>query len=404
MGRLLRLRPLLVLAGLLLGGACADTATNPSPVTVRDSAGITVVENPAPGDDAILSWSVDEVPRLDVGSLDGPETHQLFRVQDVHVLPDRRVVVADGGSGEIRFYDLEGRHLESWGGQGEGPGEFRMPVSLLPWPAGDSLGVWDGRLRRLTVYGPGGEVGRTLSFPEVAGVPSPSLTDLLPDGGLVLTGIEFRFQDSPELVRPPIHGMVVEPDGTLRDTLGALPGSEAVIRTSEQAVNILRVPFARTSVTQVVGDEVIFTPNDAWELRYHGPAGALRRIVRLARPPRAVTEGDLEALREHRVAQAPEAQRAGVRAANSNVLHPETMPAFQRVLPDALGYTWVQEYRPAFEEGPERWSVFDAEGRFMGRVETPAGLTVLQVGEEFLAGRARDELDVEHVQVWGLTR
>jgi len=48
-----------------------------------------------------------------------------------------------------------------------------------------------------------------------------------------LPGIEFRFQDSPELVRPPIHGMVVEPDGTLRDTLGALPGSEAVIRTSE---------------------------------------------------------------------------------------------------------------------------------------------------------------------------
>ena len=48
--------------------------------------------------------------------------------------------------------------------------------------------------------------------------------------------------------------------------------------------------------------------------------------------------------------------------------------------------------------------VFDPEGRVLGFVETPQGLDILQIGDDFILGRVKDEFEVEYVQVWPLER
>ncbi len=40
----------------------------------------------------------------------------------------------------------------------------------------------------------------------------------------------------------------------------------------------------------------------------------------------------------------------------------------------------------------------------LGFVETPTGLEILQIGEDFILGRAKHEFEVEYVQVWPLER
>ena len=40
----------------------------------------------------------------------------------------------------------------------------------------------------------------------------------------------------------------------------------------------------------------------------------------------------------------------------------------------------------------------------LGFVETPAGLEILQIDENFILGRVKDEFEVEYVQVWPLER
>ena len=41
----------------------------------------------------------------------------------------------------------------------------------------------------------------------------------------------------------------------------------------------------------------------------------------------------------------------------------------------------------------------------LGFVETPAGLQdIYEIGEDYILGRATDELGVEYVQVWSLSR
>ena len=106
---------------------------------VRDSAGITIVENARP------TWSAAEVlrlagsPVLVIGTrVEAP--YELSRVAGTVQLTDGRIVIADGASLELRFFDATGTFIRSVGRSGDGPGEFRRMERLVRLP-GDTLAV-----------------------------------------------------------------------------------------------------------------------------------------------------------------------------------------------------------------------------------------------------------------------
>ena len=83
----------------------------------------------------------------------------------------------------------------------------------------------------------------------------------------------------------------------------------------------------------------------------------------------------------------------------------ESFPAFSRIMGDAAGCLWVREYDFPLEERPAPvWTVFDPEGRVLGFLETPAGLEIREIGEDYILGRKVDELGVESIQLWRLER
>ena len=135
-------RPAL-LAAAVVAVACESTGGGRSGLesAARDSAGITIVENQEPASETRLGWLIGEAPILSIGALEGNPAYELYQVRDAARLPDGRIVVANAGSGELRVFDPSGTHLASWGGRGEGPGEFgdfAAPWNVGPWP-GDSI-------------------------------------------------------------------------------------------------------------------------------------------------------------------------------------------------------------------------------------------------------------------------
>ena len=64
---------------------------------------------------------------------------------------------------------------------------------------------------------------------------------------------------------------------------------------------------------------------------------------------------------------------------------------------------WVQEYR-AEGERHTRWTVFDPFGRAIATVTGPELFTVYDIGKDYIAGVRTDELDVERVEIYRLTR
>ena len=83
--------------------------------------------------------------------------------------------------------------------------------------------------------------------------------------------------------------------------------------------------------------------------------------------------------------------------------YPQTMPAYGRIMVDSDGNLWVPEYRPFGDEQP-RWTVFDAEHRLLGSVETPLGFAVHEIGTDFVLGCLTDESDVQHIQLYALEK
>ncbi|MCH7716498.1 MAG: hypothetical protein IH876_10235 [Gemmatimonadetes bacterium] len=108
---------------LIASAGCDTTSAPPTPV-VRDSAGVRIVENVEPQWTAETAWRLATEPLVDIGGGDIDE-QQLFRVSGTLRLSDGRIVVANSGTHELRFYDAEETYLSSLGGEGGGPGEFQ---------------------------------------------------------------------------------------------------------------------------------------------------------------------------------------------------------------------------------------------------------------------------------------
>ena len=78
------------------------------------------------------------------------------RVTTPFLRPNGTVAVPTRGAQSIRLFSPDGNFVESHGGPGDGPGEF---ISLGgAWARGDTIEAYDGRLRRITRFIPGGEL------------------------------------------------------------------------------------------------------------------------------------------------------------------------------------------------------------------------------------------------------
>ncbi|MBA3557790.1 MAG: hypothetical protein H0W30_04235 [Gemmatimonadaceae bacterium] len=144
--------------------ACAGEAKAPAgSATVRDSAGIQIVENVSPKWTVAERWTVADTPALKIGEAEGDTNYQLFRANDAVRLSDGRIVVANSGTHQLRFYDRDGRYLHSIGRRGGGPSEFEN-LGFLARFGGDSLLIYDFNGRRVSVFTSDGGFVRSFSL------------------------------------------------------------------------------------------------------------------------------------------------------------------------------------------------------------------------------------------------
>ena len=405
--------PFYLTSVILVTVACADPRDQTSPggdstgleAAVRDSAGIRIIENRWPPAGSRLDWRVGAEPAVTIGSVDGEDPYLLSRVRGGFTMPDGRIVVANGGSHELRVFDALGTHVATWGRRGEGPGEFNPLVQVHRW-RGDSLLALYSPANHLSVLDSEGNVGRTFtlarddSFFRVEAVS--------PVGAIVSSDLLPRNLDD-GLIRPDDTYRVKDAEGDELSLLGSFPGTEWFNFWSGTRGWSAEIPHAHRISTFAWGDMVAIAPNDTYEIRAFGLDGTLKRIVRRDHDLVASTAAHMDAEIEDRVARRPEEERAErrreLREDFQQIPLPETIPAFAAAKADRVDHLWVREYELPGEGGANPvWTVFDPEGRVLGFVETPAGLDIYEIGEDYILGLATDDLGVEYVQVWSLER
>src|SRR5690606_36250403 len=126
----------------------------------------------------------------------------------------------------------------------------------------------------------------------------------------------------------------------------------------------------------------------------------------LFRRPNAVVAVTPEDIRRYR-AELLEAMEMEFRQDFASMMdampYPETFPAYQQLATDPAGNLWVEEYRRPGDDQP-RWTVFDPSGQMLGTVDMPSGFTSVEIGNDYVLGIWKDEFDVEHVRLYGLTK
>ena len=83
---------------------------------------------------------------------------------------------------------------------------------------------------------------------------------------------------------------------------------------------------------------------------------------------------------------------------------PEFHPAYEAIYADVTGCLWVEETRVPGGDTARHTTIFDPEGRMIGSVVLPDGLRVEQIGEDYVLGRWTDDLGVEYLRLYPLTR
>ena len=399
---------LFILFTLVLGAiaSCAPEDARPIlPATeLRDSAGIRIVENARPPEGSRLGWRIGPEPTVSIGVLEGEEPYMLHWAFTSVRLPDGRIAVANSGSAELRVFDPFGSHVATWAGRGEGPGEFTSLVHVARWP-GDSIAAWHTAGLGIAVFDSGGRFGRSFSLGS-----REMPVWLRPRALAVLEAGQVLASKAPEDADTAVVELW-DGEGELFASLGTHPGREVIVTMDEQGSRHLRLKaYSRELVTGLWGDHVVASPNDRYEIRVFRADGKLARIVRRSHVPQAPTEADRAPFVEKQLSyyegsDIPEAIVERARQEFETTPFAATFPAFSSVLGDATGHLWVEEYKLPRDDRPGTlWTVFDPEGQALGFVQTPDGLEIDEIGEDYILGWVEDELGVESVQLWPLER
>lgn len=373
--------------------------------TMTDSAGVTIVSNPAEGTwtDA-ERWTVEE--ELRIGVAEGDPHYQFGDIGGVAVDSRGRIFVLDAQAQHVKVFSPEGDYEQSIGGPGHGPGELADAYYPPVIGAGDTLFVPDERgNQRTNRYAPDGTSVGSFPFPFEMGL--ALLFRPVPSGMIAawLRPTNLPGRPAPDRID---RIVAVSSDGTVADTLLTFPSGGTF---SQGGASFELVIHAAEPAWVITDDsKLVFGMNDRDRLEIYASGGRLERVVEIPVDRREITDRD----REQYLAQYGQDMRQFLR-------FPEFYPTFNDIIAGPNRTIWVQHVRTISElsegelgtlgrttrvqrlisalrkfSGTTDWDVFDAEGRYLGAVTMPLRIASPLVRGENIYGVWRDELDVQY--------
>jgi hypothetical protein len=373
---------------LLVAAACARDGRAGWQGTLETRPdGVVLVRNPQQGAwREGEAWQVREEVRIGIAEGAGPT---LFgNVTAVEADSAGRIWVLDGQAKELRVFDARGKHVRTIGREGGGPGEFRDPVGLA-WAPDGTVWVADPAGGRYTVFDANGIFIATHPR-RVDGYSLPWRGGFGTDGLLYELVYVTPAQGGPRLALLRFDAGL-EPADTV-----PLPAHarEQFEQRGARGMIAAGVPFTPGQVVQLDPRGFLWMGvNDRYRLAQLRLNGDTVRIVEREAEPVPVTAAE----RAEAVAQLEWFTDQGGRVDEGRI--PARKPAYEQVVVDDHGGVWVRPALPAGEAGAA-FDVFDAEGRYLGRVRLPEGMDTHPapvIRNDAVYGVARDSLDVQHV-------
>jgi hypothetical protein len=387
----------------------------------------TVVRNAGAPRHAGMSTLVQE---LSIGVVNGPDEYTFGNITELAVAPDGSIYALDRSAFRIRVYDSAGRHVRSFGRQGQGPGDLASPAGLAVLPDGRVL-VWDTQQRRMTVFAPSGESIATW----------PSGGDGASGGthGLVIDAMGVAYARLRTLARPPSQPRDAPEmrsawlgfrttDGAVVDSIvepSSPPFAEPLRASVPGHMRQMAMPFSPRRIATLSPRGVVVSgiaERYAFDLVPRaGAVTSVRRVVEPA-PIAARTRDSARADIETKM------REVDTRWTWPDGEVPRLMPFFVEILVGADGRIWLQRDQSVpplvaapsqgragasgagvpdpnvdFTYRPTHFDVFEPDGAFLGEVELPPKVTPMVMRGDVVWAVAKDADDVQFIRRYHIT-
>ncbi len=354
------------------------------------------------------AWSLSDEPTLHLeASGSGPSL--FLHVSGVIRLHDGRIVVADGATSELRIFDPRGRHSETFGRDGAGPGEFRR----LGWVGrvGDTLLIYDDGLRRITrvAFTPKAHLVDITRVTAVSTRGRYSVVGHLSTGEwLVTTGVSPSFSGPPGVHRlSQSFGILPRAADDSVRWVRELPSAAVFVYNPNgkiEEASVVFVGFGPWAAGQAAGGVVWLGESSSDTLIMLSPPYLASRSVHLSTRRTRLTASLVQKALEAELATArTDRAAATTRARFSPPQLPEYLPTFGRLIAAPESELWVETWSTTSQE-PVRYWILGQNGAIRGHLEGPPGFRIHEAGRDYVLGIYRDTDDVEHVRLYTLFR
>ena len=391
-------------------GPADDGAAEADPtVTVRDSAGIEIVENNAPQHAAGEFWTFDTVPEIVLGGANtlGEPVHDsaqlVWDVVGLARLEDGRVAILSSQGTQLLLFEPSGNLSRIIGRSGEGPGEFTRPEWLQYFPP-DTLVVWDYFMTSIDHFDTTGVL---------VGERRGDHARLLELG---LYGENFGFPIADGAFMAFMKGREVDPE---------LPWSDCSPREFwTSRVNSEGQPISQGELSEWVPEEYVMIDSTFSAHSFGCPSqvafgGQSPSIYIPARRSTGIYRFDLDGSLSRIIRRSTEVEPIVLNTRGSpegaGAVVADTLSPFFDVVVDTEGYLWARSSSPETGLG-DHWSVFSPEGRWLGVMPVPWGggasglcrgqgyTSACWVDRDFFMILRRDEFGVERVEGYRMRR
>lgn len=376
-------RAVLIAGFAALPVGCGEPVDSKGSVVFRDSVGVSIAENIAPAWGEGDAWTVDSMPALVIGLLDGPQEYVLDGIAGATRLSDGSIVI--GQRHEVRYFDSAGQHIRTVGRRGQAEGEFGS-VNVVRLQ-NDSVAIIDLVNQRLTVLDGHGQLVQSMALPQP--MTALNVRGVLADGSYIGTapGRMFRQVGVPSAEWDSMTVLRFRAGDTAYDT----------INTVRRVSSKYSRDFAPTGVIAGSQSGYWYGDGELYEFSRYDVTGGVSLIVRAPVEPIPVSARARERFKEM------QAQFASNGRPQPEASIPEFHAPYRIAMTDTEQNLWV--WSPLlYEDAPLVWRVFGPNGEMLGQLTLPTGGVPFEIGSDYVLTREWDEYHVEYLHLYRLLK
>jgi len=292
--------------------------------------------------------------------------------------------------------------MSTFGRKGKGPGEFLNGSSLISWP--DTIAVFDWRLQKIAKFDP--ETGALLGTERLpyalplAGFPN-SVERLSAGRYLIVTTTGCHLPRTTSTSRWRVF--LAQAEMGITDTLASRSRGNVLpfYGDEDSFCSAPYFPLGASPVVAAHSTRLAVASGERGEVWIYHESRALQspdEIWRYELTTSPVTAEDKNTFESQFAEAEPEFRDALFKALEERGYPPE-WPSISALLMDDEGRVWAERGAP---EGAayRTWHVLGPEGRHVAAVSFPSGVRLQAVGAGYGAATRRDELDVQHVELF----